>query len=76
MAKKVKNGIIKELSPEDRSFYYTREVQALFEIGKTKACAMMKNCRKELMDQGILAEDYPEGRVPKSHFNKRYAIDK
>ena len=68
------NGVVKELSKEDRSYYTAADVMLMLGVGKTKAYNMITALRKELFDSGTLTPVYPPGRIPKRYFNDRCMI--
>ncbi len=67
-------GVIRELGPDDRSYYTRDDVMLLLGIGSTKASSIMSNFRRKLKEKGKIEDDYPERRVPKMYFDKAYAI--
>lgn len=70
-----RNGVIRVLCPENRSYYTVNDVMALLGVKETKAYDLMNKCRQELIESNQLISDYPRGRVPKRYFNQRCAID-
>lgn len=70
----MKNGVIKVLSPEERSWYTSQDVQNLLGVGRSKAYLVIKELRQELIDSGNLSPLYPYGKIPKTYFNKRMLI--
>lgn len=70
-----RNGVIRVLQPESRSYYTVDDVMALLGIKESKAYDLMNKCRRELIESNQLIPDYPRGRVPKTYFNQRCAID-
>lgn len=72
----MKNGVIKVLSPEERSWYTAQDVQEILGVGRAKAYSVIKKLRQELIDSGTLSPIYPEGKIPKSYFNERMCIGK
>ena len=68
------NGVVKELSKEDRSYYTAADVMEILGVSKTKAYSMITVLRKELFDSGTLTPAYPPGRIPKGYFNNRCMI--
>lgn len=69
------NGIIKELSPEDRSYYKVEDVALILGVSTSKAYTMMRAMQKECKEAGLLTKGYPAGRIPKSYFNKYCMIE-
>ncbi len=68
-------GVIKTLSPEERSFYEPEDIQRLLGVGRSKAYDMIKSTVRYCVKMGYLADDYPPGQVPKKYFNPRYGLD-
>lgn len=68
-------GVIKILDEKERSWYTAKDVQSLLGVSQAKAYKLIRNTRLDCVKKGTLAEDYPEGKVPKKFFNKRYALD-
>lgn len=71
-----RNGIIRVIRPEEKSYYTVEQVMDLLGIKHSKAYSLMHKCRQELIESGQLIPDYPRGRVPKTYFNQRCAIDR
>lgn len=70
-----RNGVVRVLRPENRSYYTVDDVMDLLGIKESKAYDLMNKCRQELIESNQLISDYPRGRVPKRYFNQRCAID-
>lgn len=68
------NGVLKEITPDDRSYYMASDITALLGISKSKAYDMIRTMRKECIDAGKLTKAYPIGRIPKKYFDE-YCID-
>ena len=67
--------VIKVLTDEDRSYYSAADVQKILGIGRSKSYDLIRSLRQEMFNQGILTPDYPEGKIPKSYFNRRCGIE-
>jgi hypothetical protein len=70
-----KRDVVKELAVEERSYYRAEEVMMMLGVGKSKAYKVCQNLREEYQAKGLLAKDYPAGRVPKRIFNRFYMIE-
>lgn len=70
-----RNGVIRVIRPENRSYYTVDDVMDLLGVKETKAYDLINKCRQELIESNQLISDYPRGRVPKRYFNQRCAID-
>lgn len=64
------NGVLKEITPDDRSYYMASDITALLGISKSKAYDMIRTMRKECIDAGKLTKAYPIGRIPKKYFDE------
>lgn len=71
----MKKGVIKELSPEDRTYYRVNDVAIILGVSRSKAYDMIRTMRKECMAEGMLTKGYPAGRIPKRYFNKCCMIE-
>lgn len=69
------SGVIKELSPEDRSYYKVNEIAVLLGVSRSKAYDMIRTMRKECIDAGKLTKAYPAGRIPKKYFDEYCMIN-
>ena len=69
------NGVIKKLTPAERSFYTAAEVRVIMDVSRDTAYRMNRSLRSELIAEGKLAKGYPSGRIPKKAFNKLYMIE-
>ena len=68
------NGVIRVLSPKDRSWYAARDVQQLLGVGRSKAYSVIKSLRAELIESNEMSPEYPQGKIPKEYFNTRMCI--
>lgn len=68
------NGVIRVLNQGDRSYYTSGDVQRILGVGRSLAYKMIKTTRQELIDSGAMSDLYPQGKIPKSYFNKRFCI--
>lgn len=68
------NGIIKELSREERSYYVAADVMSLLGVSKSKAYDMIRIMRQELVDAGTISAVYPQGKIPKKYFNEKCMV--
>lgn len=68
------NGVIKQLSKENRSYYDVHDVMDMFGVSKDKAYTMIRTLRKELIDAGTISSVYPIGKVPKKYLNEKCMI--
>ena len=69
------NGVIKKLTPAERSFYTAAEIRVIMDVSRDTAYRMIRSLRSELIAEGKLAKGYPPGRIPKKAFNKLYMIE-
>ena len=65
-------GIRRVGTVENRTYYDVKDVMRIFGTSKDKAYRMIRATRESLIDQGMLVDDYPRGKVPKVAFNSRY----
>lgn len=56
-------------------FVTKKEVMELLGIKDSKAGSIIKDLRKELVDQDLLLPSYPDGKVPRQYFYKRCMIE-
>ncbi len=70
-----RNGVIRVLTKESRSYYAVEDVMNLLGVKQSKAYDIIRSLRKELIDSGQLTKEYPAGRIPKKYFNGRCGID-
>ena len=71
---RTRNGILKVI-PKQTSYYTKDDVVELLGVSDDKAYKMMRRMRLELIDKGVLAPDYPCGKIPKVYFNARCGIE-
>lgn len=69
------SGVLKEITPDDRSYYMASDITALLGISKSKAYDMIRTMRKECIDAGKLTKAYPAGRIPKKYFDEYCMIN-
>ena len=67
-------GVIRQITAKERSYYTVAAVMEIFGIGKDKAYKMIRATRADLIREGKLYSDYPSGKVPKVAFNRRYML--
>ena len=65
-------GIKRTVGVENRSWYGVNDVMKILGTSRDKAYKMIRSTRESLIEQGMLVEDYPRGKVPKAAFNSRY----
>lgn len=70
-----RNGVIRVLTKENRSYYTVEDVMDLLGVKQSKAYDIMRSLRKELIASGKLVKEYPAGRIPKRYFNSKCGID-
>ena len=70
-----RNGVLKVLTKEDRTYYTVEDVMLLLGVKQSKAYRIMRSLRLELIASGRLIDEYPAGRIPKNYFNARCGID-
>ena len=70
-----RKGVVEELALEERSYYNAEEVMLILGVGRSKAYKVCQNLREEYQAKGLLAKDYPTGRVPKRIFNRNFMIE-
>lgn len=68
-------GVIKKLSPNEKSYYTAKDIMERLDVGRSKAYQMIRAVRQELIDDGRLTKTYPEGRVPKKYMNEKCMFD-
>ena len=68
------NGVIKQLTKENRSYYDVPDVMDMFGVSKDKAYTMIRGLRKELIDSGTISSVYPIGKVPKKYLDEKCMI--
>lgn len=52
-----------------------KEVMELLGIKEAKALSIIRDLRKELIDQDRILPSYPDGKVPRQYFYKRCMIE-
>lgn len=67
-------GVLKELTPQDRSYYDCQDVQRLLGVSRSKAYAMIKDLRNKHMSKGVLYSGYPDGKIPRRIFDQECMI--
>lgn len=63
-------GVIKELKPEDRSYYTSGDVATLMGVSESKAYKMIRAMRLECVAAKLISPAYPAGKIPKKYFNE------
>ena len=67
-------GVLKEQTPQDRTYYNCADVQQLLGVSKSKAYKMIADMRKEYISKGTLYSGYPDGKIPRKIFDKECMI--
>ena len=67
-------GVLKELTPQDRTYYNCADVQQLLGVSKSKAYKMIADMRKKHISKGALYDGYPDGKIPKIIFDRECLI--
>ena len=67
-------GVLKELTPQDRSYYTCADVQQLLGVGRSKAYQMIADMRKRNISKGVLYDGYPDGKIPRKIFDRECMI--
>lgn len=67
-------GVLKELTPKDRVYYDCADVMRLLGVSRSKAYKMIADLRKEHISKGTLYSGYPDGKIPKSIFDRECLI--
>ena len=68
-------GVLKEITPKDRSYYMASDIMALLGVSQTKAYDIIRTMQKECRAAGKLTAAYPAGRIPKKYFNEKCMIE-
>ncbi len=68
-------GVVKKLTVEERSFYTAQDVMILLDVSRDKAYRMIRYMREDLINEGRLAKEYPQGKIPKRFFNEQCMIE-
>jgi transposase len=71
----MKNGVIKELTPQDRPYYTAEDVKEILGVSISGAYNIIRRMRDECVEQGLISEFYPKGKIPKKYFNKACMIE-
>jgi len=67
-------GVLKELTPQDRTYYNCDDVQRLLGCSRSKAYKMIKDLRDKHISKGVLYSGYPDGKIPRKIFDKECMI--
>lgn len=67
-------GVLKELTPKDRTYYDCADVQRLLGVSRSKAYAMIKDLRDKHISKGVLYSGYPDGKIPRKIFDQECMI--
>ena len=67
-------GVIKELTPQNRSYYTCQDVQQLLGCSRSKAYKMIADMRKKHISKGALYDGYPDGKIPRKIFDQECMI--
>ena len=68
------NGVLKELTPQDKVYYDCADVRQLLGVSRSKAYKMIADMRKKFISEGVLYEGYPDGKIPKKIFDRECMI--
>jgi len=68
-------GVIKKLSPKDRSYYTAQDVMEIMNVGRSKAYEMIRDLREALESEGLMFRGSKEGTIPKWIFRRAYLLD-
>ena len=63
-------GVLKEIKPQDRSYYNCTDVQQLLGCSRSKAYKMIKDLRDKHISKGVLYSGYPDGKIPRKIFDQ------
>lgn len=76
MATARQNGVIKELGPDDRSWYKASEVALLLGIAESSAYRLIKTMRSDWIEEGLLPKYYNNigAKIPKDMFDEAFHI--